>query len=190
VVLIRHGETEWSRSGQHTSRTDLPLTPAGERHAKALPALIASLGLRDPLVIASPRQRATRTAELAGLRVNHTWDALTEWDYGEYEGLTTEQIRKKVPGWTVWTHPCPGGESAQAVGARANRAIAVAEDQLAKRDVIFVGHGHFSRALLARWAELPVVEGRRFIMSAGAMSVLSFERDVRVIVSHNIVGDR
>ena len=188
VVLIRHGETEWSRSGKHTSRTDLPLTPSGEARARALERVVGGLELRNPLIITSPRQRALRTAELAWLSVDHSWDALAEWDYGEYEGRTTPEIRKQVPDWTVWTHPCPGGESAESVSQRADRVLAVASTHLPDQDVVLVGHGHFSRALIARWAELPVVEGRRFLMSAGALSELGFERDVRVIVSHNLIG--
>jgi probable phosphoglycerate mutase len=150
--------------------------------------MLGGLELRNPLVIASPRQRALRTAELAGLSVNRSWDALAEWDYGEYEGYTTPEIRERVPDWTVWTHPCPGGESAESVSARADRVLAVASAHLLNQDVVLVGHGHFFRALIARWAELPVVEGRRFLLSAGGLSELGFERDIRVILSHNMIG--
>lgn len=188
LVLVRHGETEWSQSGQHTSTTDKPLISAGERQARALRPLISRLQLRDPLVISSPRLRATSTAHLAGLKVNHTWDTLAEWDYGSYEGLTTNEIQRTVPGWSVWTQPCPGGESAEAVSARADRVLAVTTAQLAERDVILVGHGHFSRALIARWAGLAVVEGRRFVLSAGSATILGYERETPVILHHNISG--
>ena len=120
--LIRHGETEWSRSGQHTSRTDVPLTANGERQATALRGLLAEL--RPVFVLCSPRQRAVRTAELAGLTVDAIDDDLVEWDYGQYEGLTTKQIREAVPGWSLWTHPMPGGETPAQVTARADRVLA------------------------------------------------------------------
>ncbi|TSD97320.1 acid phosphatase [Skermania sp. ID1734] len=181
LVLIRHGETEWARSGQHTGRTDIPLTARGEEQAHLTGKAIARLGLRNPLVISSPRQRALRTAELAGLTVDRVWDDLCEWDYGEYEGLTTPQIRETVPHWTVFTHPCPGGETADAVQARADTVLSVVEPQLANRDVILIGHGHFSRVLIARWNHLPANEGRRFAMAAAAITVLGYEHGAKQI---------
>ncbi|WP_336080906.1 acid phosphatase [Nocardia sp. SSK8] len=188
LVLLRHGETTWSRQRRHTSRTDLPLTPAGEAQARAAAPVLKSLDLRDPLVFTSPRLRARQTAELAGLAPARIDDDLVEWDYGEYEGITTAQIRESVPGWTVWTHPVPGGETAEQVGARADRALSRAEPILAERDVVFVGHGHFSRVLIARWAEFPVREGRRFALSTGALSVLGFDHDARSIWGHNLTA--
>ncbi|MFC4602474.1 acid phosphatase [Rhodococcus kronopolitis] len=185
IVLLRHGETEWSRTGRHTGRTDVPLTAEGEAQARLAGDRVAALGLRDPLVLASTRQRALRTAELAGLAAE-VWDALVEWDYGTYEGLTTPQIRVEVPRWTVWTHPCPGGETFDEAALRADTVLAVALSRLDDRDVVLVGHGHFSRVLLARWAGLPVSAGARFGMSAGAVSVLGFEHDVQQVVSHNL----
>jgi probable phosphoglycerate mutase len=190
LVLLRHGATEWSRAGRHTGRTDLPLTADGEAATRAVTPLLAALALRDPLVISSPRARARRTAELAGLTVDRVWDDLAEWDYGDYEGLTTGQIRERVPHWTVWTHPCPHGESADAVASRADTVLAVASSRLAERDVVLVGHGHFSRALISRWIDLPVLEGRRFAMSAGAFTVLGFEHETRTIHCHNVTPSR
>ncbi|TJZ81450.1 acid phosphatase [Rhodococcus oryzae] len=186
IALVRHGATEWALNGRHTGSTDIPLTAAGEQQARQAGHRIALLGLRDPLVLTSPRSRATRTAELAGLEKATAWDALAEWDYGRYEGLTTPEIRESVPGWTVWSHPCPGGESAESVAARADMVLSTALSQLEERDVILVGHAHFSRALLARWAELPVTEGRRFAMDPAAISVLGFDHGVQQINTHNV----
>src|SRR5881409_3726014 len=120
--IVRHGETEWSAAGRHTSTTDVPLTPAGEEAARAVGERLA--GTAFDLVLTSPRQRARRTAELAGFPDAHVEDDLAEWAYGDYEGVTTATIRTSVPGWTVWTDPCPGGESAAAVGRRLDRVVA------------------------------------------------------------------
>jgi probable phosphoglycerate mutase len=188
VVLLRHGETQWSRDGRHTGRTDVPLTDEGERRAAATAPLLNSLKLVDPLVVCSPRSRARHTAELAGLRIDRVWDDLAEWDYGDYEGLTTPQIRRSVPHWTVWTHPCPGGESAETVQSRADTVLAVASSRLESQDVVLVGHGHFSRVLIARWCELPVVEGRRFALSPAGITVLSFEHDDHTVAVHNLTA--
>ncbi|MEU7140029.1 acid phosphatase [Nocardia sp. NPDC046473] len=187
LVLLRHGETTWSTQRKHTGRTDLPLTELGEVQARAAGPLLTTLKLRDPLVLTSPRRRAVDTAELAGLTVTTVDDDLAEWDYGDYEGLTTAEIRETAPGWTIWTGDVPGGESAEAVQARADRVLAAVEPRLPERDIVLVGHGHFSRALIARWAEFDVREGRRFAMSTGALTVLSYEHNVRTILSHNLV---
>lgn len=186
VVLLRHGQTEWATTGRHTGATDVPLTPVGEKQAVAAGELVRELDLRSPLVISSPRLRALRTAELAGLTVDRSWDALAEWDYGDYEGLTTPEIQQTVPHWTVWTHPCPGGESIDEIGVRADLVLSIAQAALEERDVVLVGHGHFSRALLTRWLQLPVSEGKRFAMSPAAYSVLGFEHSYQQIVVHNI----
>lgn len=186
VVLLRHGETEWSKSGKHTGRTDVPLTLAGEKQAQLIGPALSALELRSPLVISSPRRRAQDTAALAGLTVDRIWDDLAEWDYGEYEGLTTAQIRESVPHWTVWTHPCLHGESAESVQSRADTVLSVVTPQLRTRDVVLIGHGHFSRVLITRWSDLPVVEGRRFAMSAGAFTVLGFEHETRTVHAHNV----
>ncbi|PXX69021.1 putative phosphoglycerate mutase [Nocardia tenerifensis] len=187
LVLLRHGETTWSTRHRHTGRTDLPLTERGEGQARAAGPLLAALKLRDPLVLTSPRLRARQTAELAGLTDTTVDDDLAEWDYGDYEGLTTPEIRESAPGWTIWTGAVPGGESADAVRARADRVLADAEPRLRERDIVLVGHGHFSRALIARWAEFDLREGRRFTMSTGALTVLGYEHQVRTILAHNLV---
>ncbi|GAA2790594.1 acid phosphatase [Saccharopolyspora taberi] len=185
VFLLRHGETEWSGNGRHTGRTDIPLTANGERLARRAGRTLAALGLVLPaLVLASPKQRAQRTADLAGLRDVITEPLLAEWDYGDYEGLTTPQIRERVPDWTVWTHPCPGGESAEKVTARADKVLAAVRH--AESDVVLVGHGHFSRSLIARWIGEPVGSGVRFALDPAAVTVLGRERGVPQVVRSNI----
>lgn len=188
LLLLRHGQTEWSRTGRHTGRTEVELTDEGRQQAASAASALAALKLDDPLVISSPRKRAVVTAELAGLDVAETTELLAEWDYGAYEGRTTPQIREQVPGWLVWTHCCPGGESVAGVGERADRAIALALDQLPSRDVVFVGHGHFSRAVMARWMELPVADGIRISMAPASISVCGFEHGVRQLVALGLTG--
>jgi probable phosphoglycerate mutase len=182
VFLLRHGETEWSRTGRHTSHTDVPLTERGRELAKAAGQLLRDLRGDDPpaLVLTSPRRRARDTAELAGLRVDGVDERLAEWDYGESEGRTTPEIRESVPGWTVWTHPSVGGETAEEVAARADALLADVRAKLGDGDgdVVLVGHGHFSRVLVARWIGLPATAGVHFAMDAAAVSVLGDERDV------------
>lgn len=181
VYLLRHAETEWSASHRHTSHTDIELTPEGERRAALLGGLLGRLRGADapaPTVLTSPRRRATRTAELAGLPSPAVLDDLAEWEYGDCEGLTTAQIRQSVPGWTVWTHPCPGGETAGEVSARADRVLAKVADLLAGGDVVLVGHGHFSRVLAARWIGLPATSGVHFALDAGCVTALGHERGV------------
>ncbi|WP_040801343.1 acid phosphatase [Nocardia higoensis] len=188
LVLLRHGETEWSAVGRHTGRTELDLTDVGRRQAEMAAGALAELELRDPLVICSPRRRAVVTAALAGLEVDEELSLLAEWDYGDYEGLTTAQVRETVPGWLVWTHGCPGGESVAVVGARADRAVALALERMESRDVVFVGHGHFSRVLLARWMELPVAQGIRLSMVPASIAVCGFEHGVRQIAALGLTG--
>lgn len=188
LILLRHGETEWSASGRHTGRTELELTDTGREQAGLARPALAELQLNDPLVISSPRRRALVTAELAGLHVDEVNPVLAEWDYGDYEGLTTPQIRQTVPDWLVWTHGCPGGESVAAVGDRADRAVALALRHLPARDVVFVGHGHFSRAVLTRWAELPVSAGIRVSMVPASLAVCGFEHGVRQIIALGLTG--
>jgi broad specificity phosphatase PhoE len=189
IVLLRHGQTEWSASGQHTSRTDIPLTDRG----RVLAEETAELGrriLRDrtpALVLTSPRARARTTAELAGLHADRVDDRLVEWDYGSYEGLTTDQIRADQPGWSIWENGAPGGESPDQVGRRADDLIADITATLADGDVVLVGHGHFSRVLMTRWIELPVVEGARLMMDAPAWAVLGhYHGDVRCLDHVNL----
>ncbi|MEB3032171.1 acid phosphatase [[Mycobacterium] nativiensis] len=188
LLLLRHGETEWSLSGRHTGRTDLELTDTGRRQAVAARATLTKLQLDNPLVICSPRRRAQVTAELAGLHVDETSDDLAEWDYGRYEGLTTAQIRESESDWLIWTHGSAGGETVAQVSDRADRAVALALRQLPSRDVVFVGHGHFSRAVITRWLELPLADGARFSMAAASMAVCGFEHGVRQLAALGLTG--
>lgn len=175
--LVRHGATEWSRDGRHTSVTDLPLLPEGEDVARALVPRLADV---DPaLVLTSPRQRARRTAELAGFPDAVVDDDLVEWGYGDYEGVTTDEIRAQVPGWTVWTHACPGGESAEQVGERLDRVVVRARDTEGR--VLAFGHGHALRALAARWLALPVADGRLLRLDTATVSLLGWERETPVV---------
>ncbi|MCU1655511.1 MAG: phosphoglycerate mutase [Pseudonocardiales bacterium] len=182
--LIRHGETTWSKSGQHTGRTDLPLTPAGEAQAVALRQALRDL--RPALVLCSPRERAQATARLAGLRVDAIDEDLAEWDYGDYEGLTTHQIRERVPGWTLWTHGVPHGETAEQVTARADRVLRRAADHLAAGPVVLVAHGHICRVMGARWIGLSAVDGGRLALGTAAPSLLSSQYAVPVIDRWNM----
>ncbi len=188
LLLLRHGETLWSKSRQHTSSTDLELTETGRMQAKLTANVLDGLSLYNPLVISSPRRRAQTTAELAGLTVDVVSPLLAEWDYGEYEGLTTPQIRERVPGWLLWRDGCPGGESVQQVSDRADAAIEMALEPMASRDVVFVGHGHFSRSVLSRWLELPLPQGIRFEMVAASIAVCGFERGERQLTALGLTG--
>jgi broad specificity phosphatase PhoE len=188
LVLLRHGETEWSKSGQHTGRTDVELTEAGQTQAKLAGRVLGELDLVDPLVISSPRQRTIATAELAGLSIDEVSPLLAEWDYGSYEGLTTQEIQKSVPDWLVWTYGCPGGESVAQVSERADHAVALALASMDARDVVFVSHGHFSRAVITRWVELPLHEGSRFGMATASIGVCGFEHGVRQLVALGLTG--
>ncbi|GAB2992915.1 phosphoglycerate mutase [Amycolatopsis acidiphila] len=186
LFLLRHGQTEWSVNGRHTGRTDIPLTAAGENQARAAGLTLSSLRKGPALVVSSPRQRAVRTAELAGLVVNETTEDLAEWDYGEYEGVTTAEIRETVPDWTVWQGPLPGGETAAQVAARADRLLERVRAALADAEVILVGHGHFSRVLVARWLGLPATAGVHFGLDPAGVSVLGDERGEPKIEHLNI----
>jgi broad specificity phosphatase PhoE len=188
LLLLRHGETEWSKSGRHTGRTDLELTELGRDRAKLAAEALADLELNDPLVISSPMQRALHTAELAGLTVDEVSPLLSEWDYGDYEGLTTPEIRQTVPDWLIWTHGAPGGESIAAVTERADGAVALALQHMETRDVVFVGHAHFSRSVIARWVELAVPNGIRFAMAPASIAVLGFEHAIRQIIAQGLTG--
>jgi probable phosphoglycerate mutase len=178
LVLVRHGATEWSLNGRHTGRTDLPLTDAGRAEAKAMRERLA--GWTFARVLTSPFGRARETAELAGLGDQAVVDDdLREWDYGDYEGITTAEVRTTRPGWTVWNGGCPGGEDADAVGVRADRVISRAST--ADGAVAVFSHGHFLRVLTARWLELPARAGARFVLRTATLSVLGHERETRVI---------
>lgn len=176
IWLVRHGETEWSRSGQHTSRTDLPLTAAGERQAEGLKRMVA--GHAFALVLSSPMKRAVETCRLVGLTPVLS-DDLREWDYGDYEGLSTPEIQKRVPGWTIFTGAVPNGETLGQVAARADRVIARASAETG--DVALFGHGHLLRVLAARWVGLEPSAGRLLALSTASLSVLGYEREARVI---------
>src|SRR5215471_5516934 len=190
LILLRHGETEWSRDLKHTGRTDVPLTAAGEAAAAALAGQLASL----PIIaaFASPAQRATRTAELAGLAGVKVDPDLAEWDYGGYEGKTTAEIRRQRPGWYLWrdgvipgdaAHP---GETITQVGARADAVLAWVTPLLADGDVALVSHGHLLRVLTARWLGLQPADGRLFRLDTGTLSTLGTEHDEPVISSWNV----
>jgi broad specificity phosphatase PhoE len=176
VWLLRHAETEWSRDGRHTGRTDVSLTDEGRERARALRDRVA--GRPFALVLSSPLSRARETAELAGLSPQLR-DDLVEFDYGDYEGITTDQIRQSRPGWYLWRDGCPNGETADDVGDRVDRVIG--EALRADGDVALVAHGHVLRALAARWVEQPACFGGRLRLDTGTISVLGFEREVRVM---------
>jgi broad specificity phosphatase PhoE len=179
VWLLRHAETEWSRTGKHTGRTDIPLTDAGREVARAMGGRLD--GRRFALVLSSPLSRARDTAALAGLRVDATREDLMEWDYGEYEGLTTPEIRESRPGWYLWRDGCPDGEAPDDVAVRCDHVI---EELLATEgDVALVAHGHILRSLAARWVGEQVPFGGRLHLGTGTISVLGYEREVRVIRS-------
>jgi probable phosphoglycerate mutase len=178
IVLVRHGETEWSSTGQHTSFTDVPLTSLGCDQADALATRLA--GMSFALVLTSPRQRARETCARAGLLdAAEVTEDVAEWNYGDYEGRTTDEIRREVPGWTVFAHASPGGETADAVAARADRVIerAVA----AGGPVAVFSHGHFLRVLGARWIALPAAGGARLGLDTATLSFLGYEREWRVL---------
>ena len=188
LILLRHGQTEWSKAGRHTGRTDIPLTPDGEAAAKSLAPALAGRQIRA--VFSSPAQRAVRTAELAGLTPTPDPDLL-EWDYGGYEGMTTTQIREQRPGWYLWRdgvirgdadHP---GETVEQVGARADAVLARVGPLLAEGDVVLVAHAHFLRILTARWLGLEPAAGRLFRLDTGTLSTLGTEHGQPVMLTWN-----
>jgi probable phosphoglycerate mutase len=181
IVLIRHGETAWSASRRHTGRSDIRLGSDGRASAAAVADLLR--GWEFARVLSSPLSRAFDTARLAGLDPVRD-DDLLEWDYGAYEGLSTEEIRSAIPGWSVWTHEIIGGESLAEVAARADRVIAGAVT--ANGDIALVAHAHLLRILAARWIELPPECGRHLTLDTASMSVLGWERDTRVIQQWNV----
>ncbi|NGO48492.1 histidine phosphatase family protein [Streptomyces ureilyticus] len=189
LLLIRHGETEWSASGQHTSRTDLPLTRRGEEQAKSLAPMLA--GRSFALVLTSPLGRAMRTAELAGLSGAVVDPDLHEWEYGGYEGVTTVEIHRTRPDWDLWTDGAPSGpeghvgESPGQVGERADRVLSRVAEVLPEGDVLLVAHGHFLRVLTARRLGLPPSDGRLFRLETGTLSRLSTEHGWPVVAEWN-----
>lgn len=178
LVIVRHGDTEWSQNGRHTSRTDLPLLPSGVERAKALAPVLARFDFAR--VLSSPLQRARQTAELAGFgeRLQIAPD-LTEWDYGDYEGLTSDAIWQDRQGWELWTDGAPHGESPEAVAARADRVIADAIQ--AGGDVLMFAHGHILRVLVARWIGAPPAAGAHFKLNPATISILGHEHEHRVV---------
>lgn len=183
VFLIRHGETAWTLSGQHTGRTDIPLTEHGREEGRAVAGEIA--GETFVKVLSSPLSRALDTARLAGLDDQlETVDDLLEWDYGEYDGVTTADIRKKRARWSLWLDGTPGGETAADVGTRVDRVIK--EVRPLDGDVALVAHGHVLRVLTARWLGLPPSEGRLFALEPASVSVLGYEREQPVILRWNL----
>jgi probable phosphoglycerate mutase len=182
IVLVRHGETEWSRSGRHTSFTDVTLTEHGREQALALAARLHERTFA--LVLTSPRARAIDTCALAGLGEQaEVTDDLAEWDYGEYEGRTTAEIREDEPHWTIFTHGAPGGETAQQVAARADRMLG--RVVMAGGDVAVFSHAHFLRVLGARWIGLAAEDGRLLALDVATVSLLGHERAQRVLRTWN-----
>ena len=183
LVLLRHGETEWSKTGQHTGISDIDLTDVGRAQAMLAGRVFGELRLQHPCVVSSPRRRSLDTAKLADISVDDVSPLLAEWDYGSYEGLTTPQIHEIDPDWQVWTHGCPGGETVTQVSDRADQAIALALRHMPSRDVLFSSHGHFCRAVITRWLELPLVEGSRFAMPTASIAICAFDRGVRQLTA-------
>ncbi|MDA8433118.1 MAG: histidine phosphatase family protein [Nitrospiraceae bacterium] len=178
IWLVRHGETEWSASGRHTGRTDLPLNAEGRRQAEGLRGRLG--GKSFALVLSSPLLRAAETCRLAGFGDAAKCDeGLREWDYGDYEGLTTEQIRGRAPGWTLWTGDPPHGERIGDVAGRAQRVIGRARG--VKGDTVLFSHGHFLRVLAACWLGLPPDDGRFFALGTASVGILGYEREAPVI---------
>jgi len=178
LVLVRHGETEWSRTGKHTGRTDVPLTEEGRRQAELLAVSLA--GRRFDRVLTSPLSRAAETCRLAGFeQVAETREDLVEWDYGEYEGLTTPEIRRERPDWVLWRDGCPGGESPEQVGERLDRVLE--EVRASTGHVALFAHGHVLRVLAVRWLGLAPADGARLALSTATVSVLGWERETAVV---------
>jgi broad specificity phosphatase PhoE len=178
VFLVRHGETEWSKTGQHTGKTDLPLTEAGEEQGRLLTERLKDIDFT--LVLTSPLQRAKETCRQAGLldRAEVSED-LHEWDYGRYEGLTTPEIREQQPRWNLWTDGAPDGESPEQVSARADRVLE--RIRAADGDVALFSHGHMLRSLGARWIGVPVTAGAHLMLSTASVSMLGYERETPVL---------
>ncbi|MCU1494073.1 MAG: phosphoglycerate mutase protein [Acidimicrobiaceae bacterium] len=184
IVLVRHGATQWSRNGRHTGRTDLPLDEGGRAQAAQLRQRLE--GRSFERVLSSPLKRALETCRLAGFGDRcEVVDDLAEWHYGSFEGLTTAEVREQHPGWQVFLDGAPEGESPEKIGARADRVLAMICDGAEGGSVIIFSHGHFLRVLAARWLGLDPSEGRHFVLDAGGLSELGFEREVRALLTWN-----
>ena len=183
VVLIRHGETEWNRTGRHTGTTDIELTPTGRRQAEQLGSLLTPRSFASSLT--SPLRRASETCRLAGYAGAEIRSDLAEWDYGTYDGRTTADIRAERPGWSLWRDGVPEGETAEEVGRRADRVIMEVEST--RGDVAIFAHGHLLRVLAARWVGLPPAAGGLLLLHTASVSVLGHSRETPVIVSWNLV---
>ena len=186
--LLRHGATAWALNGRHTGRTDLPLLPQGEDEARALAPLLAKQAFRA--VFTSPLQRARRTCELAGLGEQaELCDDLCEWDYGAYEGITTAEIRRSVPDWTIWSHPCPNGESLATIAARCQRVLDLALARAgADGCVALFAHGHILRSLAGTWLGLGPAGGALLVLDTARVSVLGQDRQQRALLRWNSLG--
>ncbi len=185
VVLVRHGETAWSRSGRHTSLTDVALTPAGREAAARLARRLSEHTFAT--VLTSPLQRAAETCTLAGFGGRcERCDDLVEWGYGSYEGRTTSEIRMENPGWSLWRDGAPGGETPEQVGARADRVLERVRNL--DGDALLFAHGHLLRVLAARWLGFPPADGRCLLLSSAGVSRLGYEREQPVLASWNLTG--
>ncbi len=186
IVIVRHGETEWSIARRHTGRTDLSLIDAGRQRAAELAPVLG--GRSFALVLVSPLRRALQTCELAGFGDRaEICEDLREWDYGDYEGRTTAEIREENPDWVLWRDGCPGGETPDQIAARVQRAL----DRLraADGDAIAFAHGHILRALTARYLQMPLTAGARFVLGAGAFSTLGYEHENEALLHWNDTGE-
>ncbi|BDC50752.1 phosphoglycerate mutase [Bryobacterales bacterium F-183] len=185
IVLVRHGETEWSKSGQHTGRTDIPLTEEGRRRARLLGSYLSRYTFQ--MVLTSPLSRARETCELAGFGdVAQADPNLLEWDYGVYEGRTTMDIRATDPSWSVWLSPITNGETLEQVGERARQVVDLVANAAPNQDVALFAHGHILRVLAAVWVGLPPGAGRLLALDTATVSVLGYERKTRVIREWNL----
>jgi len=184
LLVIRHGQTEWSATGRHTGLTDIPLTEQGRGEALAAANTLAGWSVDH--VYSSPLRRARETAELVGLKPATNIDSnLVEWDYGAYEGIRTSETREEIPDWSVWTHEIFDGESVESVGERADSFLATVGADCVDKNVAVFAHGHFLSILIARWCGLEAIEGRRFALATATVSLLGWHREDRVIRALN-----
>ena len=185
LLVIRHGQTAWSKAGKHTGRTDVPLTQQGRQEARDAARTLAGWKLAS--AYSSPLERARETAEIVGPSCGFQFDDdLVEWDYGDHEGHTTPEARQRTPGWSVWTHAMTGGESVEQVGARADRFLARVDREVPDgANAVVFAHGHLLAILIARWCGLAAVEGRRFALATATVSLLGWHREDRVIRTLN-----